>query len=549
MSELTIGSALLKDMLLTGAALLEKNRAAVDALNVFPVPDGDTGTNMFMTMQSASKEIKNCSCETISEVADAASLGALKGARGNSGVILSQLFRGFAKALKGAEELDAKLFSEALKAGADAAYKAVMKPKEGTILTVARMISEAVEKAQGEGANIYRLVDIVLESGEAALKITPDLLPVLKEAGVIDAGGKGLLLIYRGFKMAIDGEEIGDEPDDMPLLDSAIQTSGEEDNFSYEETENIKFGYCTEFFIINLSDSFSEYELDQFREKLDRIGDSAVVVHDGGLVKVHVHSNAPGKIIQLALRLGEVDKLKIDNMRQQNRDIIENLKRTEKEMGIVVVSAGSGLDTIFSDLGATGIISGGQTMNPSIETIQKAIRKVNARNVFVFPNNPNIILAAQQAAELSERNVILIPTKTILQGIAGVMAFNGDMTPKENEAKMTAAYKDVISGAVTYAVRDTSINGSHISQGDTIGLIENKIVTHGESVDGVTKALVHEMISQKSDDCIVTIFYGESMDEDNARQMTQELESEFPDAEFIIQQGGQPLYYYYISVE
>ena len=371
---------------------------------------------MSMTMQNAIKELKACTGNTVGDVASAVSLGALKGARGNSGVILSQLFRGFARAVKDAETMDSHMLAEALRLGTEAAYKAVMRPKEGTMLTVSRMISEEVSRMANEGANTFMLVDAMLAAGNKALNMTPQLLPVLKEAGVVDSGGKGLLTIYRGFKMAIDGEEIDDVS-----LDEAPEVSAE-NNITLEDVNDIEFGYCTEFFIIHLDESFTEQALDTFRENLMRVGDSYRGPRTG-YVKVHVHSNVPGKVIQMALRLGEVDKIKIENMREQNRQIKENLKRNEKEYAVISVSAGEGISAVFKDLGVSVVIEGGQTMNPSIDTILKAIKQANARNVFVLPNNSNIILAAQQAAELSERNVIVIPTKTIMQGISAAMAF------------------------------------------------------------------------------------------------------------------------------
>ena len=527
MKEMTINGALLKEMFLTGAALLEKNKAHIDSLNVFPVPDGDTGTNMSMTMQSAVREIKSSACDTVGEVAAAASLGSLKGARGNSGVILSQIFRGFARALDGKDEMDAAMLAVALKTGTEAAYKAVMKPKEGTMLTVSRMISERVGQASAEGANVYKLVDIIIEEGEAALKITPDLLPVLKEAGVVDSGGKGLLTIFRGFKMALDGEEV----DDLPTEE--LESSSSEDNLTLDDVNDITYGYCTEFFIIHLAENFSEADLDKFREKLMKIGDSVVVAHDTGFVKVHVHSNAPGKILQLALRLGELDKLKIENMREQNREIQAKLKETEKECAMVAVSTGAGIDAVFTELGVEGLIQGGQTMNPSIDTISKAIRRVNARNVFILPNNSNIILAAQQAAELSDRNVIVLPTKTIVQGISAATAYLDGEPVADNEARMRAAAERVISGSVTYAVRDTSFN----------------IVSVGNNVDEASLALLDKMMENAPEDSVITLFYGEGVDDENAQALLELMEEKYPDAEFVCQSGGQPLYYYYIAVE
>ncbi len=543
MKEMTINGALLKEMFLTGAALLEKNKAHIDSLNVFPVPDGDTGTNMSMTMQSAVREIKSSACDTVGEVAAAASLGSLKGARGNSGVILSQIFRGFARALDGKEEMDAAMLAVALKTGTEAAYKAVMKPKEGTMLTVSRMISERVGQASADGANVYKLVDIIIEEGEAALKITPDLLPVLKEAGVVDSGGKGLLTIFRGFKMALDGEEV----DDLPI--EAVEASSNEDNLTLDDVNDITYGYCTEFFIIHLDENFSETELDKFRDKLMKIGDSVVVAHDTGFVKVHVHSNAPGKILQLALRLGELDKLKIENMREQNREIQAKLKESEKECAMVAVSTGAGIDAVFTELGVEGLIQGGQTMNPSIDTISKAIRRVNARNVFILPNNSNIILAAQQAAELSERNVIVLPTKTIVQGISAATAYLDGEPVADNEARMRAAAERVISGSVTYAVRDTSFNGTKIEKGNIIGLMGSSIVSVGNNVDEASLALLDKMMENAPEDSVITLFYGEGVDDGNAQALLETMEEKYPEAEFVCQSGGQPLYYYYMAVE
>lgn len=541
MNNTTINGALLKEMFLTGAALLEKNKAYVDSLNVFPVPDGDTGTNMSMTMQSAVKEIKACTGSTVGEIAAAASLGALKGARGNSGVILSQIFRGFAKALKGCDEMDAERLSNALRMGTDSAYKAVMKPKEGTILTVSRMVSNAVEGEFNQGANVFGLIDVMIESGEEALRKTPELLPVLKEAGVVDSGGKGLMTIYRGFKMVIDGDAI----DDYVEQESA---PAEESDLSLEDINDIKFGYCTEFFVIHLVESFNEDDLDKFRDKLMKIGDSVVVAHDADFIKIHVHTNMPGKALQLALCLGELDKVKIENMREQNRALQENIKKNETENAMVAVSAGEGMDNEFSGAGVAAIISGGQTMNPSIDTIAKAIRKANARNVFVLPNNSNIIMAAQQAAQLSDRNVVVIPTKTMVQGMAAAMAYAPENTPEVNKKRMEKAAENVVSGAVTYAVRDTSYNGLTIEKGDIIGLMNNTITAVGKTVDDTTLELMGKMLDGR-EDAMITLYYGEDTTEEQANELCEKAVERFPGAEVVPVPGGQPLYYYYIAVE
>jgi uncharacterized protein len=548
LENMTIGGAMLKEIFLAGAALLEKNRAYIDSLNVFPVPDGDTGTNMSMTMQSAVREIQNCKGTTVSDIAAAASLGALKGARGNSGVILSQILRGFAKALSGKEEMTPESFAAAFTTGTAAAYKAVMKPKEGTMLTVARMIAEALTREAEEGANLYKLIDVMLEEGERALKLTPELLPVLKEAGVVDSGGKGLLTILRGFKMVVDGEEI-----DEYVLAGQEQTTAEansgEEGADLEALDDIEFGYCTEFFIIHLEESFSEAELDKFREKLMKIGDSVVVAYDTDFVKVHVHSNCPGKILQLALRLGEVDRVKIENMREQNRELLANMKKNEKENAIVAVSISDGIDEVYKAVGVNNLISGGQTMNPSTHSIVKAIRRANARNVFVLPNNSNIIMAAQQAAALTDRNVIVIPTKTMMQGLSAALAYSDDVDVKTNTERINAAIKQVLSGSVTYAVRDTQVNGDKISQGDIIGLLDNSITKVGTDVGTVAADLLCEMIEKKGEECIAAIFYGEGADEESAQAVADAVNEKYPDAEITVQYGGQPLYYYYFSVE
>lgn len=547
MENITIGGAMLKEMFLTGAALLEKNRAYIDSLNVFPVPDGDTGTNMSMTMQSAVKEIQNCKGTNVSDIAAAASLGALKGARGNSGVILSQILRGFARALSGKEEMAPENFAAALTTGTEAAYKAVMKPKEGTMLTVARMMAEAVTKEANEGANLYKLIDVMIDEGERALLLTPELLPVLKEAGVVDSGGKGLVTILRGFKMVIDGEEV-DEYVPAPQQNTA-EITGNEEGADLEALDDIEFGYCTEFFIIHLDESFSEADLDKLREKLMKIGDSVVVAHDSDFIKIHVHSNCPGKILQLALRLGEIDRIKIENMREQNRELLANMKKNEKENALVAVSISDGIDEVYKAIGVNNLISGGQTMNPSIDSITKAIRRANARNVFVLPNNSNIIMAAQQAAAISDRNVIVIPSKTMMQGLSAALAYSDDVDVETNTERMTAAIKQVLSGSVTYAVRDTQFNGEKISQGDIIGLLDNVITKVGTSVDSVAVELLCSMIDNKGDDCMATIFYGEGADEDSAQAVADAVNEKYPDAEITVQYGGQPLYYYYFSVE
>ena len=545
MNHLTITGAQFRDMIVAGAALLEKNKAVVDALNVFPVPDGDTGTNMSMTMASAVKETRSLEdTATVGEVADKLSMGALRGARGNSGVILSQLFRGFSKALKGESVMNGKLLARALAVGSEAAYKAVMKPKEGTILTVSRRIADKANELAERGANVYRVFDGMIEEGEKALADTPNLLPVLKEAGVVDSGGKGLVTIYRGFKLSLDGEEVADyaEPE-------AVKSAVSPDAAGFSG-ENIQFGYCTEFFIVNPPEAITEEDVKNLRDHLNKLGDSVVVAMDDGIVKVHVHSNAPGKVLQLALRLGELDKLKIENMREQNRQLLEERKKNEKAIALITVSAGEGLDAIFKELGAAEIVSGGQTMNPSIDTILQAIHRVNARSVIILPNNSNIIMAAQQAANLSKQNVIVLPTKTIPQGVSAAMCFDPNETAEKNAKAMEKAISEVVSGSVTYAVRDSKMEGTEVHKGDIIGLMDNHMAVADTDVAKAAEALVKKMIAKKGDEeATVTLFYGEGADEEKAEALISTLEEAYPKADFIAQSGGQPLYYYFISAE
>lgn len=544
----SIDGSLFRDMLMMGALCLEKNKQTIDAMNVFPVPDGDTGTNMSMTMQRAVQELQAVKTDSVEALASALATGALKGARGNSGVILSQIFRGFAKALKGGnDEITAEMLSSALTSGTEAAYKAVMKPKEGTMLTVARLMSESVSKAVASGADAYKVVEVMLESGEAALKKTPELLPVLKEAGVLDSGGMGLLTIYRGFKMALDGEEPGE--DFALLFKTEDNTDAENRAIISGEAEDIVFGYCTEFFVTRLTKFATESEVAKFRGKLMSIGDSVVVVHDDGMIKVHVHTNDPGKVLQSALRLGEIDRIKIENMREQNRALIEQRKANEKEIGVVAVSAGDGIDEVLTSLGADVIIPGGQTMNPSVDVILQAVKRANARSVLILPNNPNIILAAESAAQAAECKVLVVPSKTIVAGITAMIGFDPDSDAESNHAAMTELLDNVLSGSVTYAVRDTTFEGKDIRENDVIGILENKIEIVEKSVDAAAEALIETMLEKRGEDAIVSVFYGADTSEEDAQALCDRLQQKHSSAEFVVQYGGQPLYYYYIAVE
>lgn len=551
MNILSINGSLLRDLFLGGAANLEKNKSYIDSLNVFPVPDGDTGTNMSMTMQGAVKDLRAMpDSVTVGEVMDAVALGALKNARGNSGVILSQLFRGYQQVCKGQTKIDVTMLAEALETGTNKAYKAVLRPKEGTILTVSRMISQEALALTKKKPNVSLedFMDHVITVGQEALDNTPNLLPVLKEAGVVDSGGFGLLTVYRGFKAVLMGEELPDVEEE--LEEQPVENNEEGANLDHFSTEDIEFGYCTEFFIVRLIDGFSEEDLQKLRDHLVKVGDSVVVASGDDFVKVHVHSNCPGKILQFAMRYGELDRLKIENMREQNRQLIEQKKRNEKEYGLIAVSAGDGIDEIFRNFSVDRIISGGQTMNPSIDTIVNAVGQCNARNVFVLPNNSNIILAAQQAQNLCSCNVIVLPTKTIPQGIAAAMAFNPDLSLDENRDNMQDAVNDIVSGAVTYAIRETHYNGNDIKEGDIIGLIDNDIATVSASVSETVEKIVREMIEKRGiEDPIVNLYFGDGIEEEDAIALLEHLQEQFEDAEFIVARGGQPLYYYYLSVE
>ena len=541
MNTYDISGAQFREMVISGAVLLEKSRELIDALNVFPVPDGDTGTNMTMTMQSAVHEIQALDASaTVTEMADALSKGALRGARGNSGVILSQLFRGFSKAVKGCAMLDGQLMAKGLKMGSDAAYKAVMKPKEGTILTVSRIIAEDATELAESGANLYSIMDCMISSGERALADTPNLLPVLKEAGVVDSGGKGLLTIYRGFKAYLDGEEV----EHFASLDREEQEPEQEEVAPAAE----RYGYYMEFQITHLSVQANGAAVAKFRESLDKYGETASVRTEDGIVYAQVYSDAPGRILQAGIRLGELDGIVIRNLKEEQRQAAEELKRNEKEYGIVAVSTGEGINEMFLNLGVDELISGGQTMNPSIDTIASAINRVNARNVFILPNNSNIILASQEAAELTNRKVILIPTKSIPQGIAACMAFLPDSTPEENEEMMREAIGSVVSGSVTYAVRKTSFEGTKINEGDIIGLLNNKLCSCGSTIEDVCIQVVRKMIDAYEDGSTVMLYVGKDTPEADAEQLCEKLSAMWPDCEFLIQPGGQPLYYYYFGL-
>lgn len=544
-----IDGLLLRDMVLAGAALLEKNREKVDALNVFPVPDGDTGTNMSLTMASATKELSQKEYLNAGEAAAAMAKGALRGARGNSGVITSQLYRGFSRALDGVDKISPQQFAAALKSGSETAYKAMMKPKEGTILTVARVIAEeAVKQAESTPDDYEALFDNILTTGEAILKKTQQMLPALTQAGVVDAGGRGLLLIYMGYAAAFRGEEITTDHVDMAADGQAVF---QDDHDSLAE---IKFAYCTEFLIQNLQSHVTEEDIDTFRRRLNRIGDCVLVVGDLSLVKVHVHTNNPGRALEYALGLGELVNLKIENMVQQRRDNMakENTEQGEaqppKDFGMVAVSLGEGFNQIFKDLAVDQIVEGGQTMNPSIEDLSAAIAKVNAKCVFILPNNGNVILAAHQAAELTEdKQVLVIPTKNVAMGIAAAVAFQGEVSAEDNAKRMDESAQRVRTGTVTYAVRDSEFEDLHIKQGDIIGLYNGKIVVAGNNIHDVAYDLMQQIVTE--DDELITVYFGKEIKQDDAQQLTDQIADRYDECDVEMHDGGQPLYYYLISVE
>lgn len=549
----TIDGLLLREMAMAGSALLEKHREEVDALNVFPVPDGDTGTNMSLTMQSAIREVNSKEFLRADEAAAALSKGALRGARGNSGVITSQLLRGFSKAVAGAERITPTLFAEAMKRGAEMAYKAVMKPKEGTILTVARVMAEdAIKQAQKAPEDFDALFNVILRSGDAILKRTPDMLPALKQAGVVDSGGRGLLLIYTGYAAVLRGEEITDEM-------GAMEDGGEQASANpCDGSGEITFTYCVEYTIRTLDEDCTMEDVASLRRRLNRIGDCVNVGGDGAPIRVHCHTDNPGNAIQYGLELGELIDLKVNNLRDMKRKLEgeaeleapaapETPAEPPKDYGMVAVSLGEGFSQIFRDLTVDYIVEGGQTMNPSIEDILQAINQVNAKCVFVFPNNGNVVLAAQQAAELAEKQVFVIPTKNVAMGIAAAVAFQPDVSPEENATAMEEAAQHVKTGTVTFAVRDSEYNGVQIKQGDVIGLHNGKIEYAGQNVHDVVMEMMKAVV--EDGDELITVYYGADTTEADAQQLTEEIAARYDSCDVECHMGGQPLYYYLISVE
>ena len=549
----TIDGLLLRDMVIAGTAILEKNREAVDALNVFPVPDGDTGTNMSLTMQSATREINSKEFLRADEAANALAKGALKGARGNSGVITSQLLRGFAKALNGVEKISPVQFAEALMKGSEMAYKAVMKPKEGTILTVARVVAEdALKQAQKAPDDYDQLISVMLKSGEAILKKTPDMLPALKQAGVVDSGGRGLMLIYQGYAAVLRGEDINSADS---LIEDDVQSVDED---CHDLTRDLTYAYCVSFTLSSFREDCDEHDLDSFRRRLNRIGDNVSVSGDLTEAKVHVHTDNPGFALDYGIELAEIDDIKIDNLAARKRELEQKELKTEepsdtdpgepeKEYGFVAVSLGAGFSKFFQDLNVDQIVEGGQTMNPSVDDLLNAIDHVNARCVFILPNNGNVIFAANQAAELSRKDVRVIPTKNVAMGIAAAIAFQNELKPDDNMQRMSEAAQHVKTAMVTYAIRDSEYNGIAIKQGDIIGLHNGQIEFSGHSVHDVVLEMMKKIITDEDE--LITIYYGADIQESDAQSITSEIESRYDYCDVECHNGGQPLYYYLISVE
>ena len=548
MANKKIDGMMLKEMFSSGAALLTQNRESVDALNVFPVPDGDTGSNMSQTITAAIKEMNMKRYTAAADVADAVARGALKGARGNSGVILSQILRGIARGLAGHEDVDCALWVQAIRQGANTAYKAVMKPKEGTILTVIRVIAEDLERSGGKCETLEELFKLLLTSGDAILKKTPEMLPVLKQAGVVDSGGMGLMVIFRGMYASLTGETVEIEE----KAEAASSMPGEYvDDHGDMRVEDITFGYCTEFIVSHPRPDMKESEVVRLRKRLEKIGDCVLVISDLSVVKVHVHTNDPGKAMQYALELGELDAIKVDNMFEEAREREAARAEAEaaraKEYGVVAVALGDGLSRIFRELMVDQIVDGGQTMNPSIQDLAQAVEATHARNVFILPNNTNIILAAQQASELTEKNVIVLPTKSVPMGISAMLAFSADMGVEENTEAMTEAAENVHTASITYAVRDTTYEGRKIHQGDIMGMIDNKLSVLVNEVHQVGLDIAEKMVGEDTD--LITIYYGSDVAEEDAQKLCDALAEKYDDCDVELQYGGQPLYYYLIAVE
>ena len=556
----TINAAMLKKAFVAGALNLDKNKEYINELNVFPVPDGDTGTNMTLTILSAKREVEAVSDFDMSGIARAMSTGSLRGARGNSGVILSQLLRGFSKKIADEKELDVHVIADAFQKAVETAYKAVMKPKEGTILTVAKGVATKARECADADVSLEQFCEDVIAHGNEVLDRTPEMLPVLKEAGVVDSGGKGLMVVLQGAVDALTGKVVVDETVTAPVVKKTVTGASSNDI----STADIKFGYCTEF-IINLEKPFDEDEEDKLKAYLESIGDSIVCVAFDGIVKIHVHTNHPGQAFEKGLTYGYLSNMKVDNMRLEHNERLmtsadkeeaekqEEIRRKKqekpsKECGFIAVSMGDGLKDLFVELGVDYVIEGGQTMNPSTEDMLNAIDRVNAKNVFIFPNNKNVVLAANQAADLCEdKNIIVMATANAPQGISAMIAYDSTISLEDNKTNMLEAIENVKSGQVTYAVRDTSIDGKTIKQGDIMGLSDKGLLAVGSDIADVAFDVISECYDEDKE--IISIYYGSDVTKEDAEKLSERVTEEFPDCDVSLYFGGQPIYYYIVSVE
>ena len=556
----TINAAMLKKAFVAGALNLDKNKEYINELNVFPVPDGDTGTNMTLTILSAKREVEAVSDSDMSGIARAMSTGSLRGARGNSGVILSQLLRGFSKKIADEKELDVHVIADAFQKAVETAYKAVMKPKEGTILTVAKGVATKARECADADVSLEQFCEDVIAHGNEVLDRTPEMLPVLKEAGVVDSGGKGLMVVLQGAVDALTGKVVVDETMTAPVVKKTVTGASSNDI----STADIKFGYCTEF-IINLEKPFDEDEEDKLKAYLESIGDSIVCVAFDGIVKIHVHTNHPGQAFEKGLTYGYLSNMKVDNMRLEHNERLmtsadkeeaekqEEIRRKKqekpsKECGFIAVSMGDGLKDLFVELGVDYVIEGGQTMNPSTEDMLNAIDKVNAKNVFIFPNNKNVVLAANQAADLCEdKNIIVMATANAPQGISAMIAYDSTISLEDNKTNMLEAIENVKSGQVTYAVRDTSIDGKTIKQGDIMGLSDKGLLAVGSDIADVAFDVISECYDEDKE--IISIYYGSDVTKEDAEKLSERVSEAFPDCDVSLYFGGQPIYYYIVSVE
>ena len=541
----TINGSTLRKMFASAFSLVEENKQVIDALNVFPVPDGDTGTNMSLTLKSAVAEMNACESNTAESICVAFNRGALKGARGNSGVITSQIIKGICSVLMSCQnDITIKDFARGVQNGAEMAYKAVTVPKEGTILTVIKAMAEKSKQAAKNAKTLEDFLNEVISHGEATLQMTPDMLPVLKKAGVVDAGGRGLMYIFSGFYKALTGEMA-----DVEFVDNVEKDlTSEELHVNYQSLADIKYAYCTEFFIINIYEKTTDADINALRSRLMEIGDCVLCIGDLQLIKVHVHTNEPNRALGYALQLGELNGVKIENMLEQNRQLRKQQEKVPlKEFGMIAVAAGDGLNSVFKDIDVDYVISGGQTMNPSANDIATAADKVNAKNIFVFPNNKNIIMSAEQTNDITDKNLIVIPTKSIPQGISAVLSFDANSSIDENKDNMKEVISSVRSGSVTYAVRTTNVDGIDVKVGDIMGLDEHSVLTTGKSVTETTLDLIEKLVT--SDSSNITLFYGEGVTDEDASTLQSRIEEKYKDLDVSVVFGGQPVYYYIVSIE